>query len=58
MAKKKGNRLLIGLECTETGMRSYVSQKNRINTTDKVELMKYNPKLRKHTLHKEVLRLK
>jgi len=39
-------------------MRSYVTQKNRINTTDKVELMKYNPKLRKHTLHKEVQRLK
>ncbi|HBT66594.1 TPA: 50S ribosomal protein L33 [candidate division WWE3 bacterium] len=48
----------MGLECTETGMRSYISQKNRINTTDKVELMKYNPRLRKHTLHKEVLRLK
>ncbi|HBY10055.1 50S ribosomal protein L33 [candidate division WWE3 bacterium RIFOXYC2_FULL_42_13] len=58
MAKKKGNRLLIGLECTETGMRSYITQKNRINTTDKVELMKYNKKLKKHTLHKEVLRLK
>ncbi|KKS34069.1 50S ribosomal protein L33 [candidate division WWE3 bacterium RIFOXYB1_FULL_43_24] len=58
MAKKKGNRLIIGLECTETGMRSYVTQKNRINTTDKVELMKYNRKLRKHTLHKEVQRLK
>ncbi len=58
MAKKKGNRFIIGMECTETGMRSYITQKNRINTTDKVELMKYNPKLRKHTLHKEVLRLK
>ena len=58
MAKKKGNRLLIGLECTETGMRSYITQKNRVNTTDKVELMKYNPRLKKHTLHKEVLRLK
>lgn len=58
MAKKKGNRLIVGLECTETGMRSYVTQKNRINTTDKVELMKYNRKLRKHTLHKEVQRLK
>ncbi|MFC1722066.1 50S ribosomal protein L33, partial [Patescibacteria group bacterium] len=29
MAKKKGNRMLIGLECTETGMRSYVTQKNK-----------------------------
>ncbi len=58
MAKKKGNRMIIGLECTETGRRTYVTQKNRINTTEKVELMKYNPKLRKHTLHKEVQRLK
>lgn len=58
MAKKKGNRLVIGLECTETGMRSYVTQKNRINTNEKIELMKYNPKLKKHTLHKEVQKLK
>lgn len=50
--------MIIGLECTETGRRTYVTQKNRINTTEKVELMKYNPKLRKHTLHKEVQRLK
>lgn len=58
MAKKKGNRMIIGLECTETGMRTYVTQKNRINSTEKVQLMKYNPRLRKHTLHKEVQRLK
>lgn len=58
MAKKKGNRFVIGLECTETGRRTYITQKNRINTTEKIELMKYNPTLRKHTLHKEVLRLK
>ena len=32
MAKKKGNRILIGLECTETGMRTYVTQKNKVNT--------------------------
>lgn len=58
MAKKKGNRILVGLECTETGMRSYVSEKNRINSKDKIQLMKYNPKLKKHTLHKEVQKLK
>ena len=58
MAKKKGNRLVIGMECTETGRRTYVTQKNRINTNEKLELMKYSPKLKKHTLHKEVLRLK
>ena len=58
MARKKGNRILIALECTETGRRCYVSQKNKINTTDKLQLMKYNSKLRKHTLHKEVQKLK
>lgn len=58
MAKKKGNRQLIGLECTETGLRTYVSEKNRINTTEKLQLMKYNPRLKKHTLHKEIQRLK
>ncbi|MBW6441876.1 50S ribosomal protein L33 [Patescibacteria group bacterium] len=58
MAKKKGNRFLIGLECTETGKRSYVTQKNRINMEGKLEIKKYNPLLRKHTVHKEVLKLK
>ena len=56
--KKKGNRILIGLECTETGMRTYVTQKNKMNTTEKLELKKYNPKLRKYTLYKEVSKLK
>jgi len=55
--KKKGNRNLIGLECTVTGRRSYVTQKNKINTTEKLQIMKYNPVLRKRTLHKEVARL-
>lgn len=58
MAKKKGNRILIALECVETGLRTYVSEKNRINTTDKIQLKKYNPRLKKHTLHKEVQKLK
>ena len=58
MAKKKGNRILIALECSETGMRSYVTQKNKINAPDKLQIMKYNPKLKKHTLHKEVQKLK
>jgi large subunit ribosomal protein L33 len=58
MAKKKGNRILIALECTETGMRSYITQKNKINTPDKLEIKKFNPKLKKHTVHKEVQKLK
>lgn len=58
MAKKKGNRILIALECTETGMRSYITAKNKINSPEKLQLKKFNPKLRRHTLHKEVQKLK
>jgi large subunit ribosomal protein L33 len=56
--KKKGNRVLIGLECTVTKRRSYVTQKNRVNKPEKLEIKKYNPVLKKRTLHKEVARLK
>ncbi len=56
--KKKGNRILVGLECSETGTRVYITQKNKVNTTEKLQLKKYNPKLRKHTVFKEVQKLK
>jgi len=42
----------------ETGKRTYVTQKNRMNTEKKLELKKYNPVLKKHTLHREVQKLK
>jgi large subunit ribosomal protein L33 len=58
MAKKKGNRILIALECTETGRRTYITQKNKVNDNEKFKIMKFNPVIRKHTLHKEVTRLK
>ncbi len=61
MAKKsKGNRLQIILECTEqkgtgvAGMSRYVTQKNRKNTPERLELKKYNPFLKKMTVHKEI----
>ena len=61
MAKKsKGNRLQIILECTEhkasglPGMSRYVTQKNRKNTPDRLELKKYNPVMRKMTVHREI----
>lgn len=61
MAKKsKGNRLQIILECTEqkgtgvAGMSRYVTQKNRKNTPERLELKKYNPFLKKVTVHKEI----
>lgn len=58
MARKKGNRVLIGLECEETGLRAYVTQKNRINTREKLRLKKFNPLLKRHTWFKEVKKLK
>jgi large subunit ribosomal protein L33 len=61
MAKKaKGNRVQVILECTEMkdsglpGTSRYVTTKNRKNTPDRMELKKYNPILKKVTLHKEI----
>ena len=61
MAKKsKGNRLQIILECTEhknsgmPGTSRYVTQKNRKNTPDRLELKKYNPILKRTTVHREI----
>ena len=53
-SKSKGNRETIILECTEApGTSRYNSEKNKRNHPDRLELMKYNPTLRKHTLHRE-----
>ncbi|MFT2007079.1 50S ribosomal protein L33 [Pontibacter sp. 13R65] len=61
MAKKaKGNRIQVIMECTEhkatglPGTSRYITTKNRKNTTGRMELKKYNPVLRKVTLHKEI----
>lgn len=56
---KKGNRIQVILECTEhkesgqPGTSRYMTVKNKQNTTGRMELKKYNPILRRHTLHKE-----
>lgn len=61
MAKKsKGNRIQVILECTEhktsgqAGTSRYITEKNRKNTPDRMELKKYNPILRKYTVHREI----
>lgn len=61
MAKKsKGNRIQIILECTEhkesgmPGTSRYITQKNRKNTPGRLELKKYNPILKRVTLHREI----
>lgn len=45
-------REYVWLECTETGMRNYRVVKET-RGTERLELMRYCPRLRKHTLHKE-----
>ena len=59
MAKKKGVRIIVTIECTEAKAESgtpsrYVTQKNRKNTPERLELMKYNSFLRRPTLHREI----
>ncbi len=44
---------MVGLVCEETGHRTYYTKKNTQNTPDKLQLRKYNPLLRKHTLYVE-----
>ena len=57
---KKGNRVQVILECTEhkksgsRGMSRYTTTKNRKNTTERLELKKYNTIMKKHTIHKEI----
>ena len=59
-SKKKQDRIFVTLECTEqkgrgaSGMSRYTTKKNRKNTANKLELSKYNPFLRKHTIHREI----
>lgn len=54
MAKKNGEkREIIRLVCTEDNKHYCVTTKNKQNTPDKLELMKYNPNLKKATLHRE-----
>ena len=57
---KKGNRVQEILECTEQkesglpGMSRYITTKNKINTPDRMERKKYNPILKRVTIHREI----
>lgn len=46
-------RVNIQLECTECKRRNYSTSKNKKNTTERLELMKYCKWCGKETLHKE-----
>ena len=64
MAKNKGTRITIVLECVEcraiiknkssNGISRYSTQKNRRNTPERLELKKYCPNCNRSTLHKEI----
>ena len=50
---KAGNRVKVVLRCSECKQRNYNTKKNKRNTTERLELNKYCPFCRKHTLHTE-----
>jgi large subunit ribosomal protein L33 len=61
MAKKsKDARVQVILECTEhkttgvAGTSRYITTKNKKNTPERLELKKFNPILKKYTIHKEI----
>lgn len=51
--KRAMPRDIITLQCTETKLRLYTTTKNKKKTTEKLELKKYNPVLRRHTIFRE-----
>ena len=57
---KKGDRIQVILECTEhknsgmPGTSRYITKKNIKNTPERIELKKFNPILKKVTVHKEI----
>jgi large subunit ribosomal protein L33 len=60
MAKKsKEGRIIVILECTEARKEGktpsrYNTMKNRRNDPERLELKKYNPFLKRYTIHREV----
>lgn len=63
MAKNKGTRILITIECTEcrsnlnkrsAGVSRYHTQKNRRNNPERLELKKYCSNCNRQTIHKEI----
>jgi len=49
---KKGPRVLVKLRSTESS-HMYLSEKNRRNDTQRLELKKYDPTLRRHVIYRE-----
>ena len=56
MAKKE-KRVLIALICSVCKSQNYLTSKNKMEQKEKLVLMKYCKKCRKHTSHKETEKL-
>ncbi len=63
MAKNKGVRIVITLECTECrsnpakrspGVSRYTTEKNRRHTTERLEIKKFFPHFNKLSPHKKI----
>jgi len=54
---KKGSRIKFGLTCEICGSQNYISEKNKVNTTEGLKFTKYCSKCKKHTVHKEKKKL-
>lgn len=49
---KRGARVVVKLQSTLSG-HTYISEKNRRNDAQRLELRKYDPLARKHALYRE-----
>jgi large subunit ribosomal protein L33 len=58
MPKKSEHRIKVGLVCKVCKNRNYISQRNKINTEEKLLLKKYCKHCKKVTEHKESEKLK
>ncbi len=46
-------RTHITLKCLDCGEENYISHKNKRNTPDRIDIKKYCPKCKAHTMHRE-----
>jgi len=46
-------RINVQLQCTKCKRKNYATEKNKKNTTGRMELKKYCPFDREHTVHRE-----
>ncbi len=53
MATKNEKRVKVTLACEDCKRRNYITMKNKVNDRERIEMKKYCPFERKHTMHKE-----